>query len=72
MQQWEYLVAPLKEASRIKKGSDGIAPDNLNKLGADGWEAVGVSLKQGDLVAWPVVLLKRSSTAVPDSEGADR
>ena len=27
----------------------------------DGWEAVGLSLKRGDLVAWPVVLLKRSA-----------
>ena len=26
---------------------------------ADGWEAVGISLKYGDLMAWPVVLLKR-------------
>ena len=25
----------------------------------EGWEAVGLSLKRGDLVAWPVVLLKR-------------
>ena len=59
MQKWEYLVAPLKDAARVKKGSEGLVPDGLNALGADGWEAVGVSLKQGDLVAWPVVLLKR-------------
>ncbi|MDQ2675903.1 MAG: hypothetical protein M3Y34_03760 [Actinomycetota bacterium] len=62
MQRWEYLVAPLKSAAEVKKGSDGFAPDNLNKLGADGWEAVGVSLKKGDLVAWPVVLLKRPAS----------
>ena len=55
----EYLVAPLKDAAGVKKSSDGWTPDSLNKLGADGWEAVGVSLKKGDLVAWPVVLLKR-------------
>jgi len=59
MQKWEYLVAPLKDAAEVKKSSDGLTPAGLNKLGADGWEAVGVSLKRGDLVAWPVVLLKR-------------
>lgn len=26
---------------------------------AGGWEAVGLSLKKGNLVAWPIVLLKR-------------
>jgi hypothetical protein len=59
MTQWEYLVMPLKDAARLKKDSDGLAPRRLNELGAEGWEAVGVSLKQGDLVAWPVVLLTR-------------
>lgn len=59
MGRWEYLVVPLKDAARIKKNSAGLSPDRLNELGSDGWEAVGVSLKQGDLVAWPVVLLKR-------------
>lgn len=58
-QRWEYQVVPLKEAAGIKKGSEGMAPARLNELGSEGWEAVGVSLKQGDLVAWPVVLLKR-------------
>jgi hypothetical protein len=33
--------------------------DRLNELGQAGWEAVGVSLGSGDLVAKPVVLLKR-------------
>jgi hypothetical protein len=28
-------------------------------LGEEGWGAVGPSLKYGDLMAWPVVLLKR-------------
>jgi hypothetical protein len=59
MKRWEYLVVPLKEAAGVKKRSGGLRPDRLNELGAEGWEAVGVSLKQGDLVAWPVVLLKR-------------
>jgi hypothetical protein len=57
--KWEYLVVPLREASRLKKNSEAISSDQLNQLGSDGWEAVGVTLKQGDLVAWPVVLLKR-------------
>jgi hypothetical protein len=59
IQKWEYLLVPLEEAGAVKKGSDGVVPDRLNELGADGWEAVGLSLKKGDLVAWPVVLLKR-------------
>jgi hypothetical protein len=59
MQSWEYLVVPLAEAKGLKKRSESLAPEHLNQLGAEGWEAVAVSLKQGDLVAWPVVLLKR-------------
>lgn len=58
-QKWEYLLVPLEQAGGVKKSSDGVVPDRLNELGADGWEAVGLSLKRGDLVAWPVVLLKR-------------
>jgi hypothetical protein len=58
-QRWEYLVVPLDEAGGLKKKSMGLAPEHLNELGAQGWEAVGLSLKKGDLVAWPVVLLKR-------------
>ena len=58
-QRWEYLVAPLEDAGGLKKKSDGLSPDRLNELGSEGWEAVGLSLKRGDLVAWPVVLLKR-------------
>jgi hypothetical protein len=56
--RWEYLVIPLDEAGGIKKDAE-LAPSRLNELGAQGWEAVGLSLKKGDLVAWPVVLLKR-------------
>jgi hypothetical protein len=59
MTKWEYLVVPLKDAAGVKKDSEGLIPNRLNELGAEGWEAVGVSLKQGDLIAWPVVLLKR-------------
>jgi len=59
-QRWEYLVAPLDEAAGLKKKSNRLAPTALNELGSEGWEAVGVTLKKGDLVAWPVVLLKRA------------
>ena len=58
-QQWEYLVVPLEDAGGLNKHSAGLAPDWLNELGSQGWEAVGLTLKRGDLVAWPVVLLKR-------------
>ena len=61
MQKWEYKVVPLEEAGRLKKRSEGISPAGLNELGSEGWEAVGVTLKRGDLVAWPVVLLKRAA-----------
>jgi hypothetical protein len=57
--QFEYLVVPLKEAKNLKKEEDAFVPEHLNELGEDGWEAVGLSLKYGDLMAWPVVLLKR-------------
>jgi hypothetical protein len=52
-------VVPLKEAGGLKKTSEGLTPERLNDLGSDGWEAVGVTLKGGDLIAWPVVLMKR-------------
>ena len=58
-QRWEYLVVPFKDAGDLKKNSEALGPDLLNRLGAEGWEAVGLTLKRGDLVAWPVVLLKR-------------
>jgi hypothetical protein len=53
------MVVPLESAGKVKKKSAGLEPDRLNELGSEGWEAVGISLKRGDLVAWPVVLLKR-------------
>jgi hypothetical protein len=43
----------------LKKGAADSQPEHLNELGSLGSEAVGVSLKKGDLVAWPVALLKR-------------
>jgi hypothetical protein len=59
MQRWEYMVVPLEAAGKVKKSSAGFSPDRLNELGGEGWEAVGITLKRGDLVAWPVALLKR-------------
>jgi hypothetical protein len=59
MQQYEYLVVSLEAARRLKQRSDTLTPVELNELGAQGWEAVGLSLNYGDLVARPVVLLKR-------------
>ena len=59
MQKWEYLVVPLEEVKKLKKDAGALPPSRLNQLGAEGWEAVGLSLEYGDLVAWPVVLLKR-------------
>jgi hypothetical protein len=59
MAKWEYLVAPLDDAKGLKKGTV-LSPERLNELGAEGWEAVGVTLKGGDLIAWPVVLMKRA------------
>jgi hypothetical protein len=56
---WEYLLVPLEDAGGLKKKSSGLSPDLLNRLGSEGWEAVGLTLKRGDLVAWPVVLMKR-------------
>jgi hypothetical protein len=53
---------PCRPASRgqaLKKDADAWEPDRLNALGGQGWEAIGLSLKYGDLMAWPVVLLKR-------------
>ena len=43
-------VAPLEGAKKLKKNSGALPPDRLNELGAEGWEAVGLSLKQGDLI----------------------
>ena len=56
--RFEYVVVPLKEAKTLKKDEDAFI-QQLNELGEEGWEAVGLSLKYGDLMAWPVVLLKR-------------
>jgi len=53
MQRWEYAVA---DFTKLKK-----AVPELDRLGADGWEAVGLVSTWG--AGWrfvhPVVLLKR-------------
>jgi hypothetical protein len=58
MQRWEYTVADFTKLER--------AIPELDKLGAEGWEAVGLVSTWG--AGWrfvhPVVLLKR---ARPDS-----
>jgi hypothetical protein len=59
MDKWEYRVVALDAAAGLKKRDADLEPGYLNELGSQGWEAVGLSLKKGDLVAWPVVLLKR-------------
>jgi hypothetical protein len=65
-QRWEYLAVPFKDAGDLKKNSNGLSHARLNELGADSWQAVGLSLKRGDVVAWPVVLLSaRSSDPQP-------
>ena len=58
-QRWGSLAVPFKDAGDLKKNSEDLSPKHLNQLGSHGWEAVGLSLKRGDLVSWPVVLLKR-------------
>ena len=60
MAHWEYIVVPLEDAGGLKKHGEDLTPAHLNELGADGWEAVGLTLKRGDLVSWPVVLMKRA------------
>jgi hypothetical protein len=59
-EKWEYLVVPLQQAKGLKKAGGPWAPDQLNELGRQGWEAIGLSLTYGDLTTSPVVLLKRS------------
>jgi hypothetical protein len=59
MQHWEYSVA---DFTKLEK-----AVPELDRLGAEGWEAVGLVTTWGAgwRMAHPVVLLKRS---LPESE----
>ena len=52
-EKWEYLVVPLDAVGGLKKAAADLRPEHLHEFGSLGWEAVGVSLKKGDLVAWP-------------------
>jgi hypothetical protein len=45
MNTWEYLIVPLEEVKKLKKDAAPLPPSCLNRLGAEGWEAVGLSLK---------------------------
>ena len=67
--KWEYLVVPLQEAKGLKKADDPWAPDQLNDLGRQGWEAIGLSLKYGDFIAWPVVLAQETPELSEDVSG---
>ena len=58
--KWEYLVAPLQEVKALRKADEAWAPDRLNELGAQGWEAIGFSPTHSDFIASPVVLLRRA------------
>ena len=57
----EDLVAPLQESKSLKKADGPWSPDQLNELGMQGWEAIGLSLEYGDFIAWRVVLLEASA-----------
>jgi hypothetical protein len=57
--KWEYSVVPLETTGGLWKKRVDSHVDRLNALGEQGWEAIGISLAAGDLVAKPVVLLKR-------------
>jgi hypothetical protein len=57
--RFEYAVVRVKDAKSLTQDDDTLVPARLNELGEQGWKAVGISLKYGDLMAWPVVLLKR-------------
>jgi len=58
VQKWEYLVVPFKDAGDHKKIPEGLSPNRLNELGSQAWTQSVFRSSGGDLVAWPVVLLK--------------
>jgi hypothetical protein len=58
---WEYLIValpPFKAAAASQGGSESVAM--LNREGAQGWEAVGMTVLDNGAVA---VLMKRRSVA---------
>jgi hypothetical protein len=56
-QRWEYLYVPLDDAGGPKQQTAGWQSDRLNRLALQGWELA--SLKRGDVVTPPLVLLRR-------------
>jgi len=65
---WEYLIVslPAFEAAKATQGQSA-AVDMLDREGADGWEAVGMSILSDANVA---VLLKRPAPAEHESRSA--
>ena len=65
MTAWEYLILslPAFEAAKATQGQSA-AVDMLDREGADGWEAVGMSVLTDASVA---VLLKRPAAAEHES-----
>jgi hypothetical protein len=54
MERWEYMTFEIKKLN-------GDTTERLNRLGADGWDAVGMVSSWGVGWSWvhPIVLLKR-------------
>ena len=52
-------MVPLADIRHMKKQASGLNPDHLNELGSRVGRRMGLALRNGDLLAWPVVLLKR-------------
>lgn len=59
------MGVPDRSPGGCREGEEGRRPEPRapNEPGSQGWEAVGISLKKGDLAAWPVVMLKRPVAA---------
>lgn len=61
MQQWEYMLVESEIGIDRERDCTHIFLERLNKLGEEGWEAVGVGISQRSFSTRPaVVLLKRS------------
>jgi hypothetical protein len=63
MKHWEYTVADFTKLDK--------AVPELDRLGADGWEAIGLvsTWGAGRRFVHPVVLLKRASPESAESPG---
>ena len=61
MNAWEYLISALPRfEAPTQSARSSAAVQALNELGADGWEAVGMTVLNDENVA---VLLKRPASA---------